>query len=466
MDPSTIAAIATPSGQGGIGIIKISGPKALAIAASVFRKSGENSAPMGSCTDLFESHRIYHGHILDSDNGQIIDEVILTVMKAPRSYTREDVVEINAHAGTLVLTVILELVLSHGARLAEPGEFTKRAFLNGRIDLTRAEGVIDLINARTEKALQIANAHLKGGLGNSIDSIREGLQRIVAGIEAEIDFPEDVEAVETPENIRLILQKDVLDPLVGMLNQHRTGHLYRDGVKLAVVGRPNVGKSSLVNRLLEKDRVIVTPIPGTTRDLIEETLDIHGIPVMITDTAGMHTTDDPVESIGIEKTKACIQYSDLVFFLVDAAEPLTDEDFNIYRNLEEKAAILIINKMDLLPDSTRFKVPDGWTLPRVMTSALYNQGIDHLKKLFEKIMVRNGEGSEPLRTVPNLRHKKSLEKCIKAAQSALKGLGEGIPEALIAIDIKMGMNALDEITGQAVRPTILDDIFSRFCIGK
>jgi len=466
MKASTIAAIATPYGRGGIGIVKISGPEALPIAASVFRKSGNSVASENSSPDSFESHKIYHGHIVDRISGQIVDEVILSVMKAPRSYTREDVVEINAHSGYMVLDAILELVFSHGARLAEPGEFTKRAFLNGRIDLTRAEGVVDIINARTERALQMANAQLKGGLGNTIESIRSALLVIVAEIEAKIDFPEDVDGITCTKSVNEKLEQEVLVPLQRLLKQHRAGHFYRDGVKLAVIGRPNVGKSSLVNRLLRKDRVIVSPVPGTTRDLIEESLDIHGIPVVIADTAGIHRTNDPVEAIGIYKTEDCILDADFVLFMVDAGVPLCNEDYSIYRTLEEKPAILVINKIDLLEDSERFHIPKTWTIPIVMTSALYNQGIDALQSLFAKTVIQNDEGRDQNASVPNLRHKLSLERSVRAIGSALIGLGEAIPEELIAIDLKLAVDALDEITGKEVRPTILDEIFSRFCIGK
>ncbi len=462
---TTIAAIATPIGKGGIGIIKLSGPEAIPIVAAVFQKSGSSASTPPFC-ESFESHRIYHGRIVDPGNGQVIDEVLVSVMKAPRSYTREDIVEINAHGGQLVLSAILELVLSKGARLAEPGEFTKRAFLNGRIDLTRAEGVIDIITARTQKALQIASDQLKGGLGDTIGSIRETLLASIAEIEAEIDFPEDVGELSVAENIRFRLETEVLAPMVRLLNGYFSAHIYRDGVKLAVVGRPNVGKSSLVNRLIQKDRVIVTPIPGTTRDLIEESLEIHGVPVTITDTAGLHATDDPVEVIGIEKTRACIRDADLVFFLVDAGAPLTGADFEIYDTLEGKPALLIINKMDLLADPNHFQMPVRWKIPSVMTSALYNQGIEQLKALFAKTFIRNGGGGEQHRTVPNLRHKMLLESGVKAVESALKGFEERVPEALIAIDLKQGIDALDEIIGKGLRPTILDEIFSRFCIGK
>jgi len=466
MKASTIAAIATPYGRGGIGIVKISGPEALSIAASVFRKSGSSTAPKNSSPDSFDSHKMYHGHIVDSISGQIVDEVMLSVMRAPRSYTREDVVEINAHSGYLVLNTILELVFSHGARLAEPGEFTKRAFLNGRIDLTRAEGVVDIINARTEKALQIASAQLRGGLGNTIESIRSTLLGVVAEIEAKIDFPEDVEGITYTKPINEKLEHEVLAPLQSLVQQYRAGHFYRDGVKLAVIGRPNVGKSSLVNRLLGKDRVIVTSIPGTTRDLIEESLDIDGIPVVITDTAGIHRTDDPVETIGIHKTEDCILDADFVFFMVDAGVPLCDEDYAIYRTLNDKPVILVINKIDLLRNSDPFPVPEFWTIPIVMTSALYNQGIDTLQSLFVKTVIQNDDGHEQNAAVPNLRHKLSLERGVRAIASAVIGMGDGMPEELIAIDLKQGVDALDEIIGKGVRPTVLDEIFSRFCIGK
>jgi len=466
MNASTITAIATPSGKGGIGIIKISGKEALPIAAALFRKPGcvrDSNAPSA---DLFETHKIYYGHIVDSGGGEVVDEVLLSVMKAPRSYTREDVVEINAHAGFAVQRKILELVISKGARLAEPGEFTKRAFLNGRIDLTQAEGVIDIINARTDTALAIANAQVKGGLGERITSVRDALVGIVAEIEAGIDFPDDVGETVLTDNLRQQLKKEVLNPLAVLLSHYRAAHFYRDGVKLAVVGRPNVGKSSLVNRLLQKDRVIVTPIPGTTRDVIEESLDIHGIPVTVTDTAGLHLTEDPIETIGIEKTRECIRDADLVFFLVDAGARLTREDFEIYNTIQGKSAILVINKKDLLTEKKGFSIPKSWRLPSVMTSALYGQGVDSLKDRFADTFMRNGERPDSDRIVPNLRHKISIERGFEAVESGFKAVAASLPEELIAIDLKEGIDALGEINGQSVKEKILDEIFSRFCIGK
>lgn len=467
MNASTITAIATPSGKGGIGIIKISGKEALSIATALFRKRGRAADSKVPSADLLETHKIYYGHIIDAEGGQIVDEVLLSVMKAPRSYTREDVVEINAHGGFVVQQKILELVISKGARLAEPGEFTKRAFLNGRIDLTQAEGVIDIINARTDKALEIAIEQVKGGLGERITSVRDSLVGIVAEIEAGIDFPDDVGETGLAESLRKQLKRKVLNPLGVLLSQYRATHFYREGVKLAVVGRPNVGKSSLVNRLLQKERVIVTPIPGTTRDVIEESLDIHGIPVTVTDTAGLHLTEDPIETIGIGKTQECIRNADLVFFLVDAGTTLSGEDFEIYNTIEKKPAILVINKMDLLSEEKCFPIPELWKIPTVMISALYGQGIDTLKERFADTFMGNGERTDSDRMVPNLRHKISLERGFEAVESGIKAVSANLPEELIAIDLKEGIDALGEITGQSLnKENILDEIFSRFCIGK
>ena len=462
MHTSTIAAIATPGGAGGIGIIKISGKDAISIASLIFRKSGSSF----DGAHAFESHRLYHGHIVHPESDKILDEVLLSVMKMPRSYTREDVVEINTHSGFAVLSGILELVLAKGARLAEPGEFTKRAFLNGRIDLTQAEGVIDIINARTEKALEIAGVQIKGELGKTIRSIRDTLLAVEAEIEAEIDFPDDVEELSSKDRHIETLQQAVISPLTALLNRYHIAHFFRDGIRMAVVGRPNVGKSSLVNRLIQKDRVIVTPIPGTTRDLIEETADIRGIPVVITDTAGLHQTDDPVEVIGIQKTQEYIKDSDLVLFLVDAGCPLTEADFEIRSILKGKNVVLVINKMDLLSEQRGFPIPESWRMPSVMISALYNQGVDALKALIARGFIRNGSESDGGRIVPNLRHKLTLERSVQASESALSGLQKDSHMELTAIDLKEAVDALGEIIGLTAKEAILDEIFSRFCIGK
>jgi tRNA modification GTPase len=466
MNTSTIAAIATPIGRGGIGIIKISGDKALSIAGALFRPSACANDSKELSQDLFKSHRIYHGHIIDNRDGQIVDEVLLSVMRSPRSYTREDVVEINAHAGIIVQRKILELVIDQGARLAEPGEFTKRGFLNGRIDLTQAEGIIDIINARTEKALEIANRQVKGGLGERIAKIRAALVEIVAELEAGIDFPDDMSENPFTGDIGKRLRRSVLKPLGVLLAKFEKARYYREGVTVAVVGRPNVGKSSLVNRLLQKDRVIVTPISGTTRDIIEEPLDINGIPVMIADTAGLQKTEDPVEAIGMEKTRGCIRASDIVFFLIDAGNPLSEEDFQIFDLIQDKASILVVNKIDLLNGEMKFSIPGSWKIPSVMISALYDQGIEPLKAQFSEIFIHTEEEPDSEQMIPNLRHKYSLELALQAVESGFKAITGGLSEELIVIDLKQGIRAVDEITGTVPNKTVLDEIFSRFCIGK
>jgi tRNA modification GTPase len=307
MEYDTIAAIATPIGSGGIGIIKISGQDAFSIAEAIFQRSRPSwgvGRPEGEALIFpLKSHRLYHGYIVNPETGKVLDEVLLSAMKGPRTYTREDVIEINTHSGYIVMASILDLVLQKGARLADPGEFTKRAYLSGRIDLTQAEAVIDIINSRTEKSLEIATSQIKGDLKNRIEFMRHSLIDILTQVEAAIDFPEDVGDLIDVESVNQILNKAVIDELSDMVAQYENAHFLRDGLKMIVVGRPNVGKSSLMNRLIKNDRVIVTPIPGTTRDLIEETLNIRGIPVIIADSAGLHETKDPVEVIGIEKTK-------------------------------------------------------------------------------------------------------------------------------------------------------------------
>lgn len=471
-DSSTIAAIATPIGSGGIGIIKISGKDSFSIAGSIFRRTGSSSdfSPDNSpSADFvpFKSHHLHLGHIVDSENGRVLDEVLLSVMPAPHSYTREDVVEIQAHAGPVVLSSILDLVLKKGARLAEPGEFTKRAYLNGRIDLTQAEAVIDIINAKTNKALEIATAQIKGEMRRRVESIRDSLVHLMSEVEAGIDFPDDVGEIIDVERTIEGIETKVIDKLKDLVSGYENAHILRDGLKLTVVGRPNVGKSSLMNRLLKKDRVIVTSSPGTTRDLIEETLNIRDIPVIITDTAGLHETDDPVESIGIRKTQEHINSSDLILFMVDASCSLTKDDYKIYEKFSNKRMILVINKSDLVDDGFEPEIPDFWNeMPKIKISALYNRGINELRDLIAKISIGEGTFNGGNTIIPNLRHKLALERSLQAVSSAVSGIQENAPFELIAIDLREAIDSLGDIVGLSTSEDVLDQIFSRFCIGK
>ena len=476
MENSTIAAIATSGGRGAIGIIKLSGSKALAIASAIFcpaegehpRRPGQQlrSFAVGS-RNGFESHRLHYGHIYDPATGRVLDEVLLSVMKAPRSYTREDVVEINAHGGQVAVNAILELVLGCGARLADPGEFTKRAFLNGRIDLTQAEAVIDVINARSAKSLFMAAGQATGNLKRQVELIRAYLIELLTRTEAGIDFPDDVEEIVDPKTAVAGIRAQVTKPLRSLIQQHVEGNVLREGLKVAVVGRPNVGKSSLLNCLVQKERAIVTALPGTTRDTIEASLNIKGYPIVLVDTAGLHTAADPIETIGIEKALECIRRADLILFVVEANCALAAEDHKIFEQVKSKPTIVVINKIDLVNAANGPAMPDEWgSIDCARISALYDRGIDFLKEQ----IVETAFGKNPIdideKVIPNLRQKLLLADTLKAAEAIERQLVNGHPVELIAIHLQDAIEALGQILGTSVKVDVLDQIFSRFCIGK
>jgi tRNA modification GTPase len=475
MENSTIAAIATPGGRGGIGIIKVSGLNALAIASTIFFPaepqfsidSARHRARRTLPADAIRSHRLYYGHIVDPDNGRVVDEVLLCAMKSPRSYTREDIVEINAHGGPAAVRTILDLVLKQGARLAEPGEFTRRAFLNGRIDLTQAEAVIDVINARTEKSLHLAAAQIRGTLRRSVEEIRESLVSILTRTEASIDFPDDVEELLEPEAVTAEINADVIGPLQDLIQKFTDGHVLRDGLKACVVGRPNVGKSSLLNCMVQKERAIVTELPGTTRDTIEEAITVDGVPIILFDTAGMHETTDPVEQIGISKTVENVNGADLVLFVIEADHPPTIDDHQIYEQFKHKPMLLVINKIDLVDPEVAEAVPTEWRFAKsVRISALYDRGI----KLLKKEILATVIGDNPIEIesgiVPNLRQKCLLEDSLAAARAIRSEVNKEIAVELIAIHAQEAIDSLGQILGTDAKVDVLDQIFSRFCIGK
>jgi tRNA modification GTPase len=473
MNDSTIAAVATPFGSGGIGIIKISGKDSLAIAASIFCRSLSgfplDISQKAHYTPLsfFRSHRLYHGYIVDPDNGEALDEVLLSVMKAPRSYTREDVVEINTHSGTVVLSAIMKLVLKRGARPAEPGEFTKRAYINGRIDLTQAEAVIDIINAKTEKSLAIATAQMQGAMKECVESIRNTLLHVLTETEAAIDFPDDVAETIDMDELLETVQRNVVDRLQDVINQYHNAHFLKEGLRVAIIGKPNVGKSTLMNSLIQKDRVIVTPLPGTTRDLIEETVTIHDFPIIVADTAGLHETDNQIEFAGISKTHDCINSADCILFVIDASSSLDDNDYEIYDRIKSKRLILVINKSDLVDDGDVVAFPDSWKeFSNVKTSALYNKGLRSLKDLIAKVAKGERHIDHANAIIPNLRHKLALERALNASSLVVEGLKAEESFELIALDIREALDSLGEIIGFTDREDVLDQIFSNFCIGK
>lgn len=470
MDRSTIVAISTPEGFGGIGIVKISGPDAISAAASIFRRAGSASrvqtAAQGPGNNGFESWRLHFGHVIDPDTCRKIDEAVLAVMRAPHSYTREDVVEIQAHAGPKVLQRILDLLVSRGLRPAEPGEFTRRAFLNGRIDLTQAEAVADLIHARSNAALEMAVSQMSGALSAHLGSVRQELVSVLASIEAAIDFPEAAGDEIDPDPLIRSLQESVAAPLRDMIDAYETGRCLREGIRAAIIGRPNVGKSSLLNRLIGQDRAIVTDIPGTTRDCIEVPFTSRGIAVILADTAGLSEDPDPVERLGIEKARQCMHAADMLLFVADAGRPATPEDIRVIEQLPDRPLLLVINKSDLPEGQKRFRVPPPWeALPRVVVSALCGHGIDTLRETMAD-MAALVESSENQCLAPNWRQKTLIDRATEAVSRAVTALSGPPDFELAAIDINEALSAVNEITGDHVRPDVLDRIFSRYCVGK
>ena len=458
----TIAAIATPPGTGGIGIIRISGTESLRVASRIFGRTTKGPGAH------LESHRVSHGYIFEPLTGRVIDEVIVVPMLAPRSYTTEDVVEIQVHSGPLVLSTILDLILSYNTgsnniRLAEPGEFTKRAFLNGRIDLTQAEAVADIINARCSRSLKIAASQGLGSLRDVVKSAREKMIEFLTLIEAAIDFPEETqELIPIDQGLEII--RDVLATCKTCIKQYEDAHFLRDGIRLVICGEPNVGKSSLMNRLVNQERSIVTSIPGTTRDLIEENININGIPFVISDTAGIHQTDDLVEKIGIERARKHIKACDLILLMKEAGQKIRVKD--IENTLPPgKRVILTINKVDKVAGDGVPELPEKLKhIPVVPISALYNQGIEELKKTIMDFTVSDLTISSSI--VPNLRHKTALEQAALSLEQAERSLLTAMEEETLAIDIRNAADFLGQITGDTAGIDILDNIFSSFCIGK
>lgn len=451
----TIAAISTPLGEAGIGIVRLSGPEAVAIARQLFR-------PRRPVND-WQSHHLYLGHILDSQ-GQVIDEVLLAIMRAPHSYTREDVVEINCHSGYLVLRRILEEALAQGARLARPGEFTLRAFLSGRLDLTQAEAVLEIIRARTQAGLRVAASHLQGGLRRRVGEVREALLELLARVEAALDFPEEAQELE-PEAVKAGLAAPV--HLLGQLcDTYQEGRLLREGLAVVIAGRPNVGKSSLLNRLLAADRAIVTDIPGTTRDVIEEGLAIQGIPVRLSDTAGLReAAGDQVEELGMAKTRDRLAQADVVLYLVDGSQPLTPEDRRNLQELAGRTGLAVINKIDLPQALSEGELAEITTFPQVKISALTGQGLEDLKQAIVELALAGGVSHEG-EIVTQARHHRHLAACLDYLLKARNLLGPETPWELVAEELRAALHELGEITGEEVGEDLLDRIFAQFCIGK
>lgn len=454
----TIAAVATAYGEGGIGIIRISGEEALPILQEIFEFHGD--------TDTFTSRRMTYGKIIDKEKNQIIDEVLAVYMKGPKTYTAEDVVEINCHGSMVSLRKTLALVLRKGARLAEPGEFTKRAFLNGRLDLSQAEAVIDMIRAKTDKSFDVAVSQLEGRLSLKVEEIRQKLLDLLVDITVNIDYPdEDIEEM-TYEKLEesIVETQDMIEKLLATSS---TGKMIREGIKIAIVGKPNVGKSSLMNGLLKETRAIVTDIPGTTRDTIEEVLSIRNIPVYLVDTAGIRETSDKVEKMGIEKSKEAFNQADFILFLLDGSRPLEEEDLQIMEFLKERKSLVLINKRDLGEaisiEEISAKLPASQVIE---ASLLKGQGITEIEDAVEDLVYGGEIVQKESMMVNNVRHIELLQQAVNSLTDALHMSERREALDFIEVDVKNAYERLGEIIGETVSDDIINEVFARFCLGK
>lgn len=450
----TIAAISTPLGEGAIGIVRLSGTKALDIAKSIFK---------GKDLTTVASHTLNYGHIIRPSTGEVIDEVMVSVMLAPKTFTREDVIEINTHGGIAVTNDILQLLIKQGARMAEPGEFTKRAFLNGRIDLTQAEAVMDLIRAKTDKAMSIAIKQLDGSLSQLITNTRQEILNTLAQVEVNIDYPEydDVEEMTTA------LLRDKTQEFQALLEQllrtAKRGKILREGLSTAIIGRPNVGKSSLLNTLLREDKAIVTDIAGTTRDVIEEYVNIKGIPLKLVDTAGIRETDDLVEQIGVERSKKALQEADLVLLVLNASEKLTEQDKALLALSQNSNRIILLNKTDLKQVIEKDQLPEE----AIPISVLQNQNIDQIEDRINQLFFdHTGLIEQDATYLSNARHISLIEQAVQSLEAVNEGLALGMPVDLLQIDLTRAWEILGEITGDAAPDELITQLFSQFCLGK
>lgn len=463
MTDYTIAAVATPIGEGGIGIVRLSGTDALDIADQAFR-----GMRGGSLRDL-ENYRVRYGKVADPHTGHTIDEALAIVMRGPHSYTAEDVVELQCHGGVVAVQEVLSLCLRLGAKMAEPGEFTKRAFLNGRLDLSQAEAVIDIVRAPTRLGLEIAIDQLEGSLSGRIKEIQEQLYQIMVEVEASIDFPEDdlpeVELSQIENTLTLLLRE--INELIDTADE---GKILREGLKTVITGKPNVGKSSLLNTLLDENRALVTDIPGTTRDSIEEVVNLRGVPLRLVDTAGIRESADVVERLGVARSLGLLQEADLVLHVLDRSEALNADDFEVLKRTQDKRRIVLINKVDLPPLWEVEALGDLGDTPILEMSLLHDKNrvvhrlADVILTLVTSGQITSFAGSRAL--VTRTRHKQALQEAAQALDQSLETLQQGLPLDLIAVDLYGALEHLGEITGETVRENVLDRIFAQFCIGK
>jgi tRNA modification GTPase len=459
MEEDTITALATKAGESAVNIIKISGKNSIEIAQKIFKSKSQKKLKE------LKTYSMIYGNIYD-DKDEIIDEVLISIMKAPHSYTREDVVEINCHGGIAAVNKILDLVIKYGARLAEPGEFTKRAFINGRIDLTQVEAIADIIYAKTETSLKIAANNLKGILSQEIKNIRKNLLELIVDIEASIDFTEeDIEIISYDEMLKRV--KFISNKLRELIKNEEKGEIIKNGIKVSIIGKPNVGKSSLLNLIIKKDKAIVTPIPGTTRDAVEEILYLNGIPVIMTDTAGIRESKNIIEKIGVNKSMSEIERSDILIVVIDNSRILTKEDMEILKKTKEKKHIVCINKIDKKSKIDKAEIQKYIDKRFILeVSALKNTGINKLEEKIKDLTIGKDRFEIEEKIIINKRQKITIQKAKEAMDNAISAIKNKLSEEFPALDLRNAYNLLGEIIGENTNEDILNGIFKKFCIGK
>lgn len=461
MEFDTIAAISTPMGEGAIAIVRLSGDEAVAIADKIFK------APGGKSLKKQASHTIHYGHLVDPKTNEVVEEVMLSLMRGPKTFTREDVIEINCHGGLVSVNRVLKLALTNGARLAEPGEFTKRAFLNGRIDLSQAEAVMDLIRAKTDRAMNVALGQMDGKLSRLIGDLRQALLETLAQVEVNIDYPEydDVEEMTVP----VLLEKCtwVRNEIIKLLQTSSQGKILREGLSTVILGRPNVGKSSLLNSLVQENKAIVTDIAGTTRDIIEEYVNVHGVPLRLVDTAGIRETEDIVERIGVERSREALRGADLILFVLNYADELTIEDERLFETIEAMDYIVIVNKTDLPQKIDLARVKELAGSHRIVTtSLLQEEGIAELEEAIAALFFEGQIEAGDLTYVSNARHIALLHQAQATVEDALAAAQAGVPVDMVQIDVTRTWEILGEIIGDTVQESLINQLFSQFCLGK
>lgn len=459
MDFDTITSISTPMGEGAIGIVRLSGPQAIEIGDILYKGKKKLSE--------VETHTINYGHIIDPETDETVEEVMVSVLRAPKTFTREDIIEINCHGGILTINRILELTMTYGARMAEPGEYTKRAFLNGRIDLSQAEAVMDFIRSKTDRASKVAMNQIEGRLSDLIKKQRQSILEILAQVEVNIDYPEYDDVEDATTDFLLEQSKRIKEEINRLLETGAQGKIMREGLSTVIVGRPNVGKSSMLNNLIQDNKAIVTEVAGTTRDVLEEYVNVRGVPLRLVDTAGIRDTEDIIEKIGVERSRKALSEADLILFVLNNNEPLTEDDQTLFEVIKNEDVIVIINKTDLEQrlDVSELREMIG-DMPLIQTSMLKQEGIDELEIQIKDLFFGGEVQNQDMTYVSNSRHISLLKQARQSIQDAIDAAESGIPMDMVQIDLTRTWEILGEIIGESASDELIDQLFSQFCLGK